>query len=391
MSVDLHRYGPNIIASGPNGSWDTGVWAWHKYEVNGSTRRKKPKGLDLILQPTTYWHQSHLEERAMVLYTYPSYTLLTYSPFMAAPQHVNGIPLDGGNAVWGDLYKNLKNTKFDSGTFLGELPETVQWLAKVSREMMDAYLAIKRGRWVRYLPTREIVRGRKGRRYVRVRGPRHRVFTFTRRDGTKYNARLSLDGRLANRYLEWRFAVLPVVQEVGNILDSYYEQALNPMISCVRGHFTRKVPLTGYYQDGYRRETYRAIGYYRIETSTKVLQQWGGLNVVSTFWNLLPLSFMVDRFLPIGDFLSNLDAELGVTWMARTTSVVYSFEMKTKPPNGSGVQHRVSTCRGKGYIREVKSFGNSLSDFTFDRVDFQSSLDILALLRTIGGNLLSRK
>lgn len=326
----------------------------------------------------------------MVVYTYPTYTIRTYSSFMAAPQHPSQVPVDGGTIVWGKLYETLKNVKFDTGTFLGELPETVRWLAGAAKEMMDAYLAIKKGRWVRYLPTREIVRNRRGRKYVRVRGPRHRVMTFTRRDGTQYNARLSLDGRLAKRYLEWRYAVQPLVQEVGNLLDSYYEQATNPMISCVRGFYSRDVPLTGYYQQGRRRERFRAIGYYKIETSTKVLQQWGGLNVVSTFWNLLPLSFMVDRFLPIGDFLSNLDAQLGVTWVARTTSVDYSFEVKTKPPNGGGVQHGVSTCNGRGSIREVKSFGNTLGDFTFSRVDFQTSLDILALTRTIGENLLKR-
>jgi hypothetical protein len=46
------------------------------------------------------------------------------------------------------------------------------------------------------------------------------------------------------------------------------------------------------------------------------LNQWGITNPVSLAWELVPYSFVVDWFVPVGDYLSCLDADFGWTFLA---------------------------------------------------------------------------
>lgn len=379
-------YGPYMINIAGNGViTTTTVRSWDKLETSTTVRRKKPVGIQEILNQTAFTHEKHFVERGYAIsnvgkHRYPS----EYQPDISIGRIPTPDRVNYARWAWGKALENLQNNKFDTATFLGELPETVRWIAGAAKEMVDAYLAIKKGRWVQYLPRRNVVTNRKGRKYTRIRGPRHRVFTFTRRDGSQYNARLSLDGRLSKRYLEWRFAVTPLVNEVGSLMDAYYEQAINPMISHVRGTHVTNTPITGYFQSGHRRIKVIASGYYEITTSAKALQKWGGLNLVSTLWNLLPLSFMVDRFIPIGGFLANLDAEMGVTWKAVTTSYTNVYQIVTTKPNTATYRYEVSSAYGEIYERELTKSSQTLPlRLSFDKADFQTGLDALALARSI--------
>lgn len=387
----IYEYGPYMLNTAGNGViTTTTVRSWDKIQVSNSTpaKRVKPQGIQLILQPTSFIHYRYFIQRGYAkskvgLHKYPSeYTPDVSYAEISAPDQVTYARL-----AWGRALEKLQNNKFDTATFLGELPETIRWIAGAAKEMVDAYLAIKRGRWTQYLPRREIVSKpgkRRVRKYLRIRGPRYRVVTFTRRDGSKYSARLSLDGRLSKRYLEWRFAVTPLVQEVGNLMDAWYEQAVNPMISHVHGIYTTNSPISGYFQTGTRRVRVRASGYYEIKTSAKALQKWGGLNLVHTLWNLLPLSFMVDRFIPIGSFLGNLDAEMGVTWKSFTTSYANIWELKTTKPNTLTYSYEVGSAHGQYYERRrEKSTQVMPTGLSFDKASFQTALDALALARSI--------
>lgn len=384
-----YTYGPFMFNTAGNGViTTTTVRSWDKLESTTAVRRPKPFGIQLILNQTDYAHEKHFIQRGYAkskvgLHRYPS----EYTPDISMASIPAPDKVDYARFAWGKALEKLQNNKFDTATFLGELPETIRWIAGAAKEMVDAYLAIKKGRWTQYLPRRDVVtrRGkRRSRKYIRVRGPRYRVVTFTRRDGSKYSARLSLDGRLSKRYLEWRFAVTPLVQEVGSLLDAYYEQAINPMISHVRGIHSTNAPITGYFQSGTRRIRVIASGYYEITTSAKALQKWGGINLVHTLWNLLPLSFMVDRFIPIGDFLGNLDAEMGVTWKAVTTSYSNIYELKTTKPNTLTYSYEVGSAHGQIYERRrEKSTQVMPTGLSFDKASFQTALDALALTRSI--------
>lgn len=378
-------YGPMMINIDGNGFQTTTTTpSWVKSDISHVTRRPKPFGIQLILQPTFYTREDMFETRGYSISNVGPHRFVRSFVDVSMARLTTAEEADFARFAWGNALERLQNNKFDSATFIGELPETIRWIANVAKELFDAYQAVKRGRWVEYLPTRNVVRGRKGRKYIRKRGPRYKVVTFTRRNGSTYSARLALDGKLAKRYLEWRFAVTPIVSEVGSLMDAYYEQALNPIISRVRGSYSTNVPITGYFQTGTKRVRTVAIGYYSISTSAKALQKWGGINLVHTLWNLLPLSFMVERFIPIGDFLGNLDAEMGVTWLAYTTSYRNIYETERQYP--SSLSYREEKAEGYGiiYKRELKKSTQVMpTRLSFDKADFQTGLDTLALLRSI--------
>jgi hypothetical protein len=57
--------------------------------------------------------------------------------------------------------------------------------------------------------------------------------------------------------------------------------------------------------------------YYRIaDQETRTLQQLGVINPVSVAWDLVPFSFLIDWFLPIGNWLSSVTSTAGLEFVA---------------------------------------------------------------------------
>jgi len=60
--------------------------------------------------------------------------------------------------------------------------------------------------------------------------------------------------------------------------------------------------------------------YYEDNSSISTLQQLGITNPINLAWELIPYSFVVDWFIPVGDYLSSLDAFLGKSFVSGTVS-----------------------------------------------------------------------
>lgn len=361
----------------PGTPYTDGLPRWIRDERRTTVRRKKPLGINLLLSPTAH-------ERVMIFTTNdvdryktdnsiranPSYT--TY----VDPYKFNVLPAFNSRDAWGRALEKVQNNKFDAFTFLGELPEAIQWMAKSARDMFAAYRYIKTGRYFD-----AIDRWSRGKK---------RIFTFQRRNGSYYQKQLAFDGKLAGRYLEWRFAVSPLVNDLQSFLDACYAQASQPLYSKVTGRSSGSEPVQLYMMKGERRFKVIARGVYRIDTSAAALQRWGGINLIDTLWNLIPLSFMVDRFLPVGDFLANLDANMGVTWLSKTTAIVDTWEIRNNPPQNVTWQYGTCTTTAKGYKRFLgdNSYGGNFpSRLSLPKDLFTTGLDSLALTRQLFNNL----
>lgn len=70
--------------------------------------------------------------------------------------------------------------------------------------------------------------------------------------------------------------------------------------------------------------------------AVRTLQELGLVNFPAHFWNALPLSFVVDWFIPVGDVLTGLTADLGMSGV-RVTSVVESRTHSYRGHPGRGV------------------------------------------------------
>lgn len=70
--------------------------------------------------------------------------------------------------------------------------------------------------------------------------------------------------------------------------------------------------------------------------AAKTMSETGISNPVNLAWELLPFSFVVDWFLPVGSYLSNFDATAGCTFLSGVKSTAWRFVKKSQ---GSGRQN----------------------------------------------------
>lgn len=99
---------------------------------------------------------------------------------------------------------------------------------------------------------------------------------------------------------------------------------------------------------------------YRVDSSRLAnAQDWGIINPINLAWELLPFSFVVDWFLPVGDWLSNLDYSLGLSFEDGYESYVVKGESmrvyKPVPPVAPTVRTVSGTDRfGEATFRRTK-------------------------------------
>lgn len=137
-------------------------------------------------------------------------------------------------------------------------------------------------------------------------------------------------------WLEYQYGWKPSLSDVYNTMNvlAYQEQE--------RGKFTARVIATSRDQDEYSRSfTEYEGGYIDFEKHSRVshkckvrldyvrtdtpaindLKELGFTNPLLVAWELVPFSFVVDWFTPVGDYLSTLDATLGWSFRGGTCSI----------------------------------------------------------------------
>jgi hypothetical protein len=114
--------------------------------------------------------------------------------------------------------------------------------------------------------------------------------------------------------------------------------------------------------------------------------QWGLTNPINVAWELLPFSFVLDWFIPIGSYLSQLDASLGMEFLGGSTTV--TCEQKGKYNVSAGVC-KSATCGYKMCNGSPKTYRQDYRRFEMQR-DVLSSWpsasfpDVLGLLDLSG-------
>lgn len=145
--------------------------------------------------------------------------------------------------------------------------------------------------------------------------------------------RMNRDSRLldavASRYLELRYGWQPLIGSVYDALDNLHREVLGPRLVSVKAragsresvdgsslttvysgeHGTIKLPFVRFSEDDYRCELS-----WDIVVPGEGVWDWTSLNPASIAWELLPMSFVADWFITVGQSLENL--ENWVLWKA---------------------------------------------------------------------------
>lgn len=261
----------------------------------------------------------------------------------------------------------IQNVGWNAATSVAEMGETVRFLTTSVKELYDYYRLARKGDLLRLS---ELYRNR-DQRGKRV---------------PKWPARVT------NRYLAWRFAVRPLVQDMDDALHHFHRSDLKPVIRTARARGSAH--LSTYTTDLYqgnpdmirqmiRDEKWQATRcvYFKVQPDVAAWKSLGLTNLAAVLWEVTPYSFMVDRVLPVGRFISSLDAMAGVT-------VIGDYLSEKRSAYG------IAACRGASSKTTTETYSRSVYlgvGYPFPNfkpsVDvgyFVDSLALLAQLKTRG-------
>lgn len=131
------------------------------------------------------------------------------------------------------------------------------------------------------------------------------------------------DREVSKRYIEFQFGLIPLASDLQGICDSLGNGLKNGLTLRASVSSRDEVFYTATQDDGYGGEDYLAqLDRYSVRLKSQytirdsdlaLLRQFGLTNYLALGWELTPWSFMVDYMFSVGDWLSNLDALVGVS------------------------------------------------------------------------------
>lgn len=217
---------------------------------------------------------------------------------------------------------------------------------------------------------------------------------------------------IEDRYMEYRYAIRPLVADLNNVCKAWNESRHSRTRLTARGRAqdsgsvsdafidtTRfgSTDLTCSRQSNINVEVRCGI-LYDVDTSAlSKLQTWGGMDIASSAWELVPFSFIIDWFCNVGTVVSAWQpkpfARELASWTTVTTTVTQTSRVTGVSPRPNVIANQESrgrTSSGSGcvtqtYVDKVRSPG--LPKVNYPQVDinldFFKILDLVSILRKI--------
>jgi hypothetical protein len=228
----------------------------------------------------------------------------------------NPIPI-GSNAENDAIIQallELKGQRVNLGVALGELQSTANLVGTTAGRIGRAYKSVKRGNFRGAL--------------------NHLGQAATGRNST-----------LPKSWLEMQYAWKPLLSDVHGAFQELVFADTAKFRVTARGKWSAKDEGSYVYSSSYgsKRITYQRESGVRVRldyvpgnTFFSTLSRVGLTNPAEIAWELVPFSFVVDWFSPIGDFLSSLDAAFGWTFMSGSCSTLQRMKGRETPGPPSG-------------------------------------------------------
>lgn len=205
-----------------------------------------------------------------------------------------------------ELLLKVGDRKVNYGEAIAEGRETVHMLVKSASTLLRGVLAARKGQWAR-LP---------------------KIFGVQKAD-------LRSGMSESDKWLAYQYGWAPLMSDV---YDSYnlFKEGLrrSPQLlsatRCITSWRSLRFPDTSDYKDasGRLQERFTAKCFYRLRDSdVDAFHRLGLINPLEVAWAVVPFSFVVDWFLPVGNVLEALTARVGVSFVdgyygARRESIV---------------------------------------------------------------------
>lgn len=228
------------------------------------------------------------------------------------------------------------SSDFSLPVTLAEMKKTNEMVADSGIRIADALSSLKSD------PS-----GKDAAEILKVKRPESRSFSSGVRAAVRATGRKA--DFLASKWLELRYGWVPILWDAWAAADALsgidsvkWEKVRGRYEDSLRDDYV--VPDGSWFIGGKQRvrtggyETSQVVGLYRPDLSaiwTLVAKRLGLTNPLTVTWELTKLSFVVDWFSPIGDWLSQLDAPLGLEFRDFTeTQVIKGSNVTTRKEKG---------------------------------------------------------
>lgn len=284
---------------------------------------------------------------------------------------------------------NIDSTPYAFGEDVLELRETVRFLRNPVAELHKLSIAFRKS-------------------YLRVRSRRGLDYLVKKDKLSRYDMKRLLDAH-ASVFLQYQFALSPLVRSTIDALDAYQSKPpIMPERLTSRGFFEDEDTQTVVNQSGLNNHTYNASRTERMDgkasilyTVTNPVHDWRyrlGFRVKdipTTLWQVMPLSFMVDRFIDVSSFskgvMNLIDPQVRILAGSYRTKWERSTNYKLTGRNVSGFtlhssdEHIINEFR---YDRSIwnPSVSDTIPNLTLGRV-IDSATKIAELMALTTSNI----
>lgn len=248
-----------------------------------------------------------------------------------------------GNDLSSRLLDKIKSQKVNLAVFAAERTQMLNMFGNTINRIAKAYTSVRRLRF----------------------GDAFRAL------GCGSTRRVSPFKSAANNWLELQYGWLPLLSDVYGASEEYERTWQRRIAEDKNPIFRERVSMelsdadvfvTGKIHQVVNREftsLIRAWCAYTVDDeSMNFLSRVGLTNPLAVAWEVVPFSFVVDWFLPVGRFLNTLDATLGCTFKGGGSSylvhsIITSNRVGTNTSGNTRYEWNVPTARGR-YDRYVR-------------------------------------
>lgn len=304
---------------------------WDESSYSSVQKRARPSNLAAASSMTNYSRETVSNRRGMFAAgTLGARPINLVGSVNASPASYSKTALAARDEAASKLRLHLKDQVWNAATTFGEFGQTLKFFHDATKDLLATYRLARKG---------DLLGLSEYYRSYDMHGRR----------------RKPVYKRVADRWLQWRYAVRPLLSDLDAVLIEFYRSGAHPRVSRTTGKGAQVQQDSSSWQTSWGMATRGRLGKvecrytvtYTLNPSVHSWKRLGLTNAVALAWELTPGSFLLDWILPVGQWLNGLDADVGITSESVTFATKYDIHEEIFINGGRST----SDCRS--YVRSL--------------------------------------